>query len=896
MTTRVILADSFEPRINQVRAICEDWTRAGLIRDSIWLDYSSEMYEVTSLTSSGREVLPTAEWLSTLPAGEPIQIVVLQPLFKDAKPIGLAYLIDKIQPYALLNQAIGQSINLICPFVSSTDVPRNIIHSGRLNLIGVPLDSVSPGAAELVINENSDEMFSHLALNLCSAASLWIGVEEIKRALVGDMQNIQLQKTYVRYVDASELVDEIVASVLTEAASPVSRVFDIQGIEYDALTNMGAQAAVKVLTDKFMEINKSTLQISPEKTYVAENKQARSLWQAIKMYFEFLFKYLRKAPGRWAREKIAEFSKRIATTANRMIFGDDSAYEVVFNGITGSSLQQGSSEDTQDERSAAEQLLDVSAAYLKNETNSFPAPASPKEVWSDFMQIALGLLDGGSPRTGYPMPQVDGSQNPLVLENPERVVPALNSSSFVVPANIPVSISGVVISADDPYLALVALQQLDDALKLENSAALEAELTEQKNLLEHWMQSNSSFAWDVGKRIGENLNQARLRLRQISAGVSTKFSENRLIEAEKRARDAMWRMLKISGGIFVSVAGLCFTPLFPLAPLIIVGGILLFLWNLIGGIMFHRAIRDYFQVANQLDEEQKKHDHIMRQKLDFARDVQRLAVIYVQYQYWVRLLSETVYRPFGVEDLRHTGRVSPIRMLTDVTKSLSVGRLATNANDKEILVNGVKKKFFVKGWRTQNFNRLLEALGADPRQVFSDTGVGNNSSLARISKLTDRTNSREKLLDEAAKTARKLAMDSADYGSWPVLATGASSVAGGNTCQRFLNPMLASEKHIKTDLIKPGDVGTVNEIHTDGAHVYMDKRIPTGNPERVALAQLNNAELTDYQQLDYMAVRVERSVLFGYTSLAFLEKTAEEIDRDRRRAEATTEDPISVEG
>jgi len=897
VVTKVILADCFEPRINQVRAICEDWTRAGLISESVWLDVNSEMYEATYISESGRQTLPTAEWLAELPPAESIKVIVLQPLFEGYEPFTTDALQSKLRAYELLYSAFGESVNLICPFDDTKNVTRKVIHQNRLNLVVVPRDAISPGAAELPVTEEIEQVYSHIALNLCSAASLWVGIDQIKNYLVGDMKNIQLQKTFVRYVDASELVDEIVAAVIQEATNESSRVFDAQGVEFDSLAEIPAQGVVRNLAKSFLDKNKDILGLNSELPFSDAEKNRKSLWESFKIFGEFLFKYLRKAPGLWAKEKIANLSKKIASKANEFLWGDDSANEVVVNGISGSSVntvQQ--DQDAVDEKSAAEQLLDVSASFIQKETNSFPPPADPKATWADFAELCLGLLDGTGVRIDYPMPRIDGQSNTLVLANPSLVAPALGANQFPVGANLPITMAGLGLSARDPYLALLARQQMLDALALENSPAVQAELTEQKNNLEQWMQGNSSFVWNVGLKIAINLNESRLRLRKLSIGISTKFSETRLAEAEIAARKSLMNAIKVSLCIFATTAALAFTPLFPALPVIIAGAAVMMIWTLVGGILFNKAIRDYFQVSNEVDKEAAKHEHLMNQKIQFAKDAQRLATVYIQYQAWSKLLSETIYRPFG-EDLSHAlGRVSPIRMLTDLTKSLHVGRLATNASDKQELVVGVKKKFFGKGWRYENFNRLLKSLGADSNNIYSDPAIGNNSVLAKIYKIYDASVARDNLLEEAAKSARQLALVSADYSHWPVNSVSGVLDNGGSTCQRFLTPLLASENFINTNLVKSTDNGSVNAMHSDGAHVYMDRRIPTGTPERVSVTTLDGEQLTGYQQLDYMAVRIERSELFGLVSLAFLEKTQEETDREIRLANKQEDELPEVDG
>lgn len=895
MATSVILADALEPRINQVRAICEDWTRAGLISQSIWVDINSALNVVMKLDDGGREDVVMSEWLTGLPADSELQLVVLQPLFSDTKPMNIEFIMNKVRPYPKLLEATARITNLIVPFEGSQNVSKEIVYPNRLNLVAVPADSMAPGAADLPISENSESSYSHIAVHLCSAASLWIGIEKAHNEHVGEMHNIQLQRTFVRYVDASELVDDIVLAVLTEASSSTSRVFNRVGKEFDTVSDSQAHSANRLLMEKFFETNKESLGLSPEEPFQGAGKRQTGILQALKMYVEFVFRYLLKSPGQWAREKIAVFTKRVADTVQRNIFGDDSAYQVVVNGVVGGSgVGQSNSSDAPG-NSAAEQLLDVANAYIENSSNLFTAPPKPRDVWSDFVQISLGLLDGGSTR--YQMPQIEGHQDSLVFESPAKVVPPVSGASFVIPANIPVTLSGVNIGADDPYLALVALQQLEDALTEDSSAAIAAELNEQIALLKHWIVSNSSFAWDVGRQIGQNLNTARIRLRQIGLGLSSKFSEDTLVAAEFRARKAIKDIFKGSLGIMLAaIAGAFFTPAALLLPLIIIGASLLLIWNIVGGILFHRAIREFFQAQHKLNEDHERHQHILSQKDQFARDVQRLAGVYIQYRLWFRLVAETVYHPFGEETLETGVRVSPIRLLTDLTRSLSVGRLATSDSGRDDVLEGVKKKFFQRGWRLQNFNRFLTALGADEKNIWADEGIGKNSKLAQIANLNDSQWSRAALVEEASKSARQMAVESADYRDWPILETGETKGKPGNTCLKFLSPLLTPLDYLAQGLIVPREQGSANEIHPEGSLVYMDNRIETGNLTKVTLEKLERHHLTEYQELDFMGVRVERSVFFAPQALAFLSPDETYLERQKLRESAVTTPLMDVEG
>ena len=141
-----------------------------------------------------------------------------------------------------------------------------------------------------------------------------------------------------------------------------------------------------------------------------------------------------------------------------------------------------------------------------------------------------------------------------------------------------------------------------------------------------------------------------------------------------------------------------------------------------------------------------------------------------------------------------------------------------------------------------------------------------------------------------------MAVASADYRDWPILATGESKVNPGNTCLKFLSPLLAPVDYLSQQLIVPREQGTANEIHPSGSLVYMDDRIDVGSLEKVAVVGLARHQLTDYQELDFMGVRIERSVLFAPQALSFLALDKMYLERQELRAKAVVTDLEEVQG
>jgi hypothetical protein len=76
----------------------------------------------------------------------------------------------------------------------------------------------------------------------------------------------------------------------------------------------------------------------------------------------------------------------------------------------------------------------------------------------------------------------------------------------------------------------------------------------------------------------------------------------------------------------------------------------------------------------------------------------------------------------------------------------------------------------------------------------------------------------------------------------------------------------------------------------------MDDRIPYGHLDKITLEKLERHHLTEYQELDFMGVRVERSVYFAPQALSFLAPDDLYLERQRQRESFVAAPLEDVEG
>ncbi len=880
MTQKIIIANLTDLATHQVFQVVSDWTLAGLAGESVWID-SGNPGEVHQIDESGITKIGINDWMSSgLKDGVQLRIFALQVL-RDAKNgVPFETIQSVLSAHPQLTQASGGLVNILVPVDGLEKVNGSVFFEHRLNIVVAPADGTAPSSAHNLVTKKSPEVFSHAAAGLVSVAGFWHGQDESpleklnQNRVLGPGQNTMLSRAFVRYVDASDLVNNLVHSVALTDVSVLPVAIDDKGKPFDFLSEGQAQAAIDSISTAFYKENEAQLGFKQPPAFRSGPLKSIGFIDAIKLYFSFVFKWLWAAPGEWAREKIANAKKSIAASGQRFL-GSDSQYEVIVKGVSVRS------HDSNTELDLSQEILDAARAGLGS-SHLIP-PASPYQLWESMVSATCNLADGGVGFESINLPSVGADR--VLVRDPKLLTPDSRSNNFDVPARLPIPMSGARLRSDDPYSAYVVMDQIEEALKnaSELSPVTYNELHQLKLNLQSWVQNNRSFVWQIGLKLALQLNKARAESRamlMVSQNLGTEFQ---LEEAERNARKALWNVIK--GGLLIAALGglawlvqafLLFltTKSWPgtLAagwwlPALIFAGVLL-IWNLVGLAAFNGKVGEFFDLEKKINEEKARSRWAAANLQVVLQELHRLASLYGQYRLWVKVLSPLFYREPEAATSTSSSKTS-IKNLTDLPKSVVVAELSPSPEAREELFSRVRNSFYKRGWLKTTLDRYIDERGLNVNDIWSDTAQSSNSELLKLASISADTDSAKLLSDLAGSSAKDLATQGANFQSWTVLVrgqkTGQEQVSGA-----FIDALRngAGPIPVGSILSARASVQGVSAVSLPNSYFAFDSRLESatdvGQVQQIAPSGLEK------RSLDFMAVRLELTDLISSDSFAFV--------------------------
>jgi hypothetical protein len=753
-----------------------------------------------------------------------------------------------------------------------------------------PADGTAPTAAHNVVAKKSPEVFSHAAAGLVSVAGFWHGqaespLEKLNQGRVlGPGQNTMISRAFVRYVDASDLVNNLVQSVALTEVDVLPLAMDEKGKPFDFWTGDQAKAAVEAMSESFFESNKSQLGFKQPPAFRSGPLKSIGFIDAIKLYFSFVFKWLWAAPGEWAREKLANAKASIAASGQRFL-GSDSQYEVVVKGV---SARASNSTDFD----LSQEILDAARAGLGS--SHLVPTASPYQLWESMVTATCNLADGGAGFDAVNLPTT-GADRALVLD-PALLTPDSRTNYFDIPARLPIPMSGARLRSDDPYAAYVVMDQIEAALRdaSELSPVAFNELHQLKLNLQAWVQNNRSFVWQIGLKTALQLNKARSEWASMLVVAKNLGNDFQLEEAERQARKALWNVIK--GGIVIAALGgiawgvqafLLFlaTKAWPATlasgwwlPATIFAAVLL-LWNLIGMVAFNGKVGEFFDLEKRINEEKARARWATANIQVVLQEVHRLASLYGQYRLWVKVLSPLFYREPEVA-VKQVIAKNSIKNLPDLPKSVVVAELSPTPEAREELFSRVRNSFYKRGWLKTTLDKYIEQRGMSTTEIWNDTAQSSNSELVKLAAISAESESAKLLSDLAGSTAKQLATQGANFQHWTVLTRGQNS---GQEMESgaFVDVLRKGQGAIPTGsiLTARANVQGVSAVSLANSYFAHDERLDAAtdvaNVEKIAPSELEK------RSLDFMALRLELSELISSDAFGFVaaaEETAPEVE------------------
>jgi hypothetical protein len=881
MAHKIVVANLGDLGTHQVFQVVRDWALSGLAGESIWID-SAKPSEVNVVNAFGVKKISTNDWMSSgIAADEGIRVFSLQVL-RDAKS-GTTF--NEVQTvlasHPELVKASSTLVNLIVPVEDLAKVPNAIFFDYRLNVVVAPADGTAPTAAHNLVTKKSPEVFSHAAASLVSVAGFWHGQNEApldklnQGRVLGPGQNTMISRAFVRYVDAADLVSNLIQSVALTEVDVLPVAVDEKGKTFDFLTGNQAQGAIDAIAEAFFAANANMLAFKQPPAFRSGPLKSIGFIDAIKLYFSFVFKWLWAAPGEWAREKLNSAKASIAASGQKFL-GSDSQYEVIVKGVSARSS------DSNSELDLSQEILDAARAGLGS--SHLVPPASPFQLWESMVSATCNLADGGVGFDAVLLPTI-GADRVLVRE-PVMLTPDSRANNFDVPARLPIPMSGARLRSDDPYSAYVVMDQIEDALRNsgELSAVTYTELNQLKLDVQAWVQSNRSFVWQIGLKLALQLNKARLQLAEMYLVAQNLGNEFQLEEAERNARMALMNVLK--GGIAIIGAGgliwLGQAFIVFLAsgawPSTLTSGwwlpatifaVVLFIWNILGMAAFNAKVGEFFDLEKKINEAKARSRWATANLQVVLQELHRLASLYGQYRLWVKVLSPMFYREAGVATKAIVAKNS-IKNLTDLPKSVVVAELSPDPEASEELFSRVRNSFYKRGWLKSAVDSYITQRGMSNTEIWADTAQSSNSELVKLAALSVDAEASKILSEIAGSTAKELASLGANFQHWTVLAAGQNKGqerAGGD----FIDVLRRGGTSIPVGsiLTARASVQGVSAVSLANSFFAYDQRLDgatdVSNVEAVAPSALES------RSLDFMAVRLELTDLmssdaFGFTT------------------------------
>lgn len=878
----VVLADLGDQSVNEVRQILFDWYLSGLVQPIVWLDTRPGDRSITAVVDGEPIRLSLSVWLDKyLPSGLEVELFALQIANDNQSYFNDSFIEEALKDFPVLVAAEPKMVNVLAPADQADSIPDSALLPYRTNFAILPIQGASGYAGYQVLKQSSSEFFANVASGVASCTATWAGMatNPLYDLPVAKQRKpeVILLRSFVRYADASGLVLGMVEDVTSGPSGRIPVAYDAFGERLTPNPDDSSLRKTITVAENFIAQNHNMFSFGqPSKRPVLEPKPL-SWKDLLREYGSYLKKYFRV--GSWIKEKIDGYKAAAANSLQQIFLGDSSAREVFVLGVSSDTPRNDDST-----LNAIDALLNATTAVSKSVME--PALTNPNDIWRQYVVTITSLVDGSTGISEIEMPGVIGGDRRLIL-NPNHLAPAPGFRNFRIPENLPVRLRGEVVRPTDPYLAMLLDDQLDAVLR--NPARYTpvdiAASQKTKQDLALWKSDVDSFAWRVGSKLAQSLNEARATIGKIpSANAENDDSFKTLIELEANARKALGRIVKgfigIIGGSLVAWLGqaiwlfaalgawpvaLATSWLWPAAAV----AALLSIWAAMGFQAFAGAVRDIYKHENQARYDRDIAAWVEGIRPKLRAEVAKLADLYKQLELWNRLLVPIIYEPLGTVS-RSVDGATTIRNLNQLTSSIQLAEFKSAGEQRSKLLDDVKSAFFRRGWLYERVQNHLIELGAELPKTWSDTAQEDKSSLRKMLEKGRDEFTREALGKRTLLEIQEIARLKADYANWPVQIVNLNREV---SCQEYLSGLANGIGALPAELLEDSAaVAGKNRLDADRSFFVRDSRIDATSDVTSVFSNPNTVD--PIRRLDLMSVRVEVSKPMKYTDFVVFFETA----------------------
>lgn len=610
--------------------------------------------------------------------------------------------------------------------------PSSVLPTWSANLVISPTDQALPAGTATPVRLRQPDgslnpTFADIAAqNLCTLGGAWRFLE------VGPLDHVrpssatsgvQVVRAFVRTLDLADPTETVIQQALGQSTDARNPGWPLPASATSLVPAMPPELFATNAAGQLGERHSSFVDLSHHTPKPPRPRTALSLLEALRMFFGFLIRRARQAPGKAIDLAVVKASTAASTTLTKAIFGESSEYEIKVGRPRLRPIAN--TEALHEAVGRAAQMADPAAVFM---------PPNTKELWQEYLRVGISLVDGGALPPAQSAPKVGDAR--AVLTDPADVVVSPHHEKLVIakPA-IPRS-EPVELSADDPLAVLQFRNQLSVVIESQGESAsseraptgsvptgadfvtpvpdvvipappgeeppspptdgapqgsgIQAQLEE----VDRWIASTRTpYTWQLGWRIGTALDSAEQEMlaaaQQLEAPLPSPPS------GEVRP-NRVFVPIGLGGLALVASIILWVLDRWTLRTALVVGLFALLVGFAIGFIAFTRDQRREFRLRFEYDGELERRSEAAEKFRHYTHETLRLSSVYWQYRQWTPILASLLHDPF----VGHPAAVSPTEatVITDSSRATRSGTAQPDPGRLERLTHDARRRIFGTSW------------------------------------------------------------------------------------------------------------------------------------------------------------------------------------------------------
>ncbi|WP_099222356.1 hypothetical protein [Mycobacterium persicum] len=711
-----------------ILAVLADYSAVGLLRSFAWVDAAAGTATAlpATMVTDGQMSPVVLQQVLTARKYDRVRLAVLVPVEAPLQSrIPLA--VEQFMEQVVRSSAIGAPITLLRLLytpgaAAALTADAALVLEGWHNLFIAPEDPSGPELAAVALDRLTDplDVARYVAPVVAGVTGLWVDIDKTPFDALAVLPGLTIRavRAFYRELDTADVEARLRAQLFDPTGRlPLPRADRVPVVFIDDVPT-ATQSMARALWTKHRDVLRG-----PRMSLGGEGAQRISMGTALKMFLSFLASALWRAPSAWMSSALGSVSSVVATTVQTAVFGrSGSAYDVVAGAEPASWQDLGRSADT------------LGNALAEPSGGQHLAQQDLSRLWTDFVNVALSLADGGRRSESLEPVRVGAAVG--VVRNCSDVVPSADDRFAAIPGSL-AAVTGVSAVEATDLLGVAALR--DRLQRTYGDPAAGVEARRAAAALDGWQQTVSkSYAWQVGSILVDFLQRARSEVAGLVQQIRSTGNRDAVEQRLSQRQHTTGMILKTFGwsvfGVLALLAGAAALGWGGWKFALVTGGVLLALYLVIALALFLLTQRDLFAEMN-LRQSQAARLNAMHSNLRSAvQDLSRLSGAYGQLLAWSRVLGAVLRAPFGSA----AAPSPPSGQLVDgLPTSTHLGIAMPSSDDMQTAIDWIEHGLYSVGWLTRPWEDMLADAGKQlreaPAALFVMPGVGTGSALDKWS-------------------------------------------------------------------------------------------------------------------------------------------------------------------